>query len=117
MVDSDRLPRLLTADEVAGILRLHRTTVYRRASAGLLPHLKLDGTIRFEEAAIAALIVGHIVERSAPEPEPEPEPTPLARPTARPRPRSASDRPADWSEEAWGGAVEPTPRRRRRIRT
>ena len=36
-------PRMLTIDETAALLRLHRVTVYKHVSGGRLPSVKIGG--------------------------------------------------------------------------
>ena len=43
---------ILTADEVAVLLRLDRKTIYAAAKSGLLPCLKIGRLLRFSRAAI-----------------------------------------------------------------
>jgi len=47
---------LLDARAVGAILNLHPKSVYRMASAGRIPHVRLDGRLRFERAEIDRLI-------------------------------------------------------------
>ena len=47
---------LLDARAVGSILNLHPKSVYRMASAGRIPHVRLDGRLRFERAEIDRLI-------------------------------------------------------------
>lgn len=44
-------PRMLTIDETAALLRLHRMTVYRLAREGKLPSVKVTGNRRLVPAA------------------------------------------------------------------
>jgi excisionase family DNA binding protein len=44
-----------TAADVARYLRVSRSWVYREASAGRLPHVRVLGLLRFEPATIRAL--------------------------------------------------------------
>lgn len=50
------IEELWTADETAKFLRVSRPWVYMRAEAGLLPHLRVGGLLRFEPATIKAFI-------------------------------------------------------------
>ncbi len=50
MADSDEA--LLTAKEVARYLRLDVQTVYRLASSGALPRIKIGGSLRFKKSVI-----------------------------------------------------------------
>jgi excisionase family DNA binding protein len=54
------LEPLLTVDEVAELTRLARTTIYDKARAGLIPYLRLNGTIRFQAEAIKAWLNRHV---------------------------------------------------------
>ena len=54
---SDLVP-LLTAPEVARLLRVHRKTVYEWATKGLLPVVRVGDTVRFREEDIAAVLEG-----------------------------------------------------------
>ncbi|MDP9365277.1 MAG: helix-turn-helix domain-containing protein [Chloroflexota bacterium] len=36
-------PRMLTIDEAAAVLRMHRVTVYRHVNGGRLPSVKVGG--------------------------------------------------------------------------
>lgn len=47
---------LMTADEVAEYLRLKKPTVYVWASDGSIPHLKVNGELRFRRSEIDAWI-------------------------------------------------------------
>jgi len=49
---------LWTASDVAQYLKLSRSWVYQRAEAGLLPCLRIGGSLRFEPAAIRAFARG-----------------------------------------------------------
>lgn len=44
-----------TAADVARYLRVSRSWVYREASAGRLPHVRVLGLLRFEPAVVRAL--------------------------------------------------------------
>jgi excisionase family DNA binding protein len=48
----------LTAAEIAATFRVDRSTVYRWASAGVVPSLKIRGTRRFDAAAVDAVLRG-----------------------------------------------------------
>ena len=47
---------LLSAREVAFRLHLHPKTIYRMATGGRIPHVRLDGRLRFERAEIERMI-------------------------------------------------------------
>jgi excisionase family DNA binding protein len=47
---------LLTADEVAGLLRVTKGWVYAQARAGRIPHVRLGRYIRYRADAIARWI-------------------------------------------------------------
>ena len=61
--ENEELERLWTAKDVAEFLRVSRSWVYHRASAGELPCLQIGPLIRFEPSRIKAYAGG---ERSAP---------------------------------------------------
>lgn len=44
--------RLLTADEVASLLRVTKAWVYAETRRGVLPHVRLGRYVRFREAAV-----------------------------------------------------------------
>ena len=46
--------RLWDANDVANFLKVSRSWVYQRAEAGLLPHLKVGGLLRFDPGAVRA---------------------------------------------------------------
>jgi excisionase family DNA binding protein len=46
--------KLLKPEEVAALLRVDRSWVYRAAREGKLPHVKLGHYVRFEEAGLHA---------------------------------------------------------------
>lgn len=45
---------LLTVDEVAGLLRLSATTVYRLVEARRIPHLRVSRSLRFLRGEVLA---------------------------------------------------------------
>lgn len=49
-------PRLLTADEVAEMLRVDKSWVYAATRANRIPHLRLGRYVRFSESALEAWI-------------------------------------------------------------
>jgi len=51
-------PILLTAPEVAAIVRVNKATIYRWAKAGRLPMITIGETIRFRRADVERLIAG-----------------------------------------------------------
>jgi excisionase family DNA binding protein len=52
---------ILTADEVAGLLRLDRKTVYEAARSGSLPCLRLGKILRFSrQAVLETLMQGRV---------------------------------------------------------
>ncbi len=66
--------KLLTVDEVAGILRVSPSTVYRRIQAGELPAVKLGHRqVRIKPEDLAAYIEAHRIETDQ-RPTPEDEP-------------------------------------------
>ncbi len=46
--------RLWDANDVAKYLKVSRSWVYHRAEAGLLPHLRVGGLLRFDPATVRA---------------------------------------------------------------
>ena len=64
-------PEVLTADEVAALLRVNRKTVYEAAQRGELPHRKLGRRLLFERSIILAwLRQEHDVPRDKPRRKP-----------------------------------------------
>lgn len=51
--------RLLTAHEVAEILRVGRATVYRWAEQGRLPAIRVGSTVRFNLADVQQVLRSH----------------------------------------------------------
>jgi excisionase family DNA binding protein len=51
-VAQDRKPRLMTIDEVAKYLRIHRSTVYRLAKSKRIPASKVGNKWRFRKDVI-----------------------------------------------------------------
>lgn len=47
---------VLTIDEVADWLRVHRTSLYRWVKTGTIPHFKVGNLYRFNRASIEAWI-------------------------------------------------------------
>jgi len=43
---------LMTLEEVAGYLRLHTSTIYRLARAGVIPGVKIGGQWRFNQERV-----------------------------------------------------------------
>lgn len=52
------LPPVLTADEVASVLRIPKSSVYDLASRGKLPCVKLGRTWRMSKAALVEFLCG-----------------------------------------------------------
>lgn len=50
------MPLMLTVDETAALLRLHRLTVYKQAREGKLPSVKIGGRRLVPAAAIERLL-------------------------------------------------------------
>ncbi len=48
----DRRPTIMTLDEVAKYLRVHKSTVYRMAREGAIPSTKVANQWRFKKARI-----------------------------------------------------------------
>ena len=61
---------LLTAAEVAELLKLHVETVYALIAKAGLPAAKIGGQWRFEEARLRAWIEAHSANRARPAPTP-----------------------------------------------
>ena len=57
----DHREKYLTAGEVAKMLKVKPTTVYRWAYRGLVPHVKIEGTetLRFKESSIKKWVDDH----------------------------------------------------------
>jgi excisionase family DNA binding protein len=53
------LPKMLTADEVADLLRKSAKTIYRWANEGLIPSFNLHGNVLFDLDEVLAWIEGH----------------------------------------------------------
>jgi len=51
-VVNDKLDRVLTITEVAEVLRLHPTTIYRLVKRGDLPAFKIGGSWRVSSASL-----------------------------------------------------------------
>ncbi len=62
---------LWDANQAAEFMNVSRSWVYQRAEAGLLPHVRLGGLVRFEPAAIRKFLrhdrlsATHVIERLA----------------------------------------------------
>lgn len=64
--------KLLTVEEVAEILRVSLTTVYRRIQSGELPYIKLGHRqVRVKPEDLEAYIDAHRIAREPAESEPE----------------------------------------------
>lgn len=55
-IQLDQLPPVLTAEEVAQLLRFSRETVRRKTAAGLIPRIEGFHDLRYRRADILALI-------------------------------------------------------------
>lgn len=53
-----RMPPLLTADDVAQMLRVKRSWVYAAARQDQIPHVRLGRYIRFREEAVERWLAG-----------------------------------------------------------
>ena len=51
-VNIDRRPTIMTLEEVAKYLRVHKSTVYRMAREGTIPSTKVANQWRFKKARI-----------------------------------------------------------------
>ena len=62
---------LWDVNEVAAFMRVSRSWVYQRVEAGLIPHLRLGGLVRFEPEAIKKFVrhdrvsATHVIARLA----------------------------------------------------
>ncbi len=54
--DSKHVPQLLKPGEVAGLLGIGKSSVYRLADRRILPFFKIGGSIRFSEEDVASLL-------------------------------------------------------------
>jgi excisionase family DNA binding protein len=59
------LPPVLTADELAALLRVNRKTVYAAFRAGEIPGHRIAGTIRFSRDAVLRWLAEGQVSRSS----------------------------------------------------
>lgn len=48
---------MMTLEEVAGYLRLHTSTIYRLARAGIIPGVKIGGQWRFNQERVDEWLV------------------------------------------------------------
>jgi excisionase family DNA binding protein len=48
------MERLLSPQEICNIIGIKQSTLYAWASRGLIPHLKVNGLLRFRESVIMA---------------------------------------------------------------
>jgi excisionase family DNA binding protein len=55
--------QLLTAEDVARILKVAKVTPYQWARRGILPHYRLEGAVRFKMEDIKAFVDDRRVER------------------------------------------------------
>jgi len=56
-----KMPRALTACELAALLNMGKTAVYEMAGTGRIPSLKIGATVRFDPARTAAWLRLHEV--------------------------------------------------------
>ena len=61
----DDLPAVMTADEVAALLRVDRKTVYDAVKDGTLPALRLRKVIRFSREEVLQFLRGNTRPRSS----------------------------------------------------
>lgn len=59
------LSDLLDARDVSRILKIRLSTVYKYTSAGLIPHVKVLGNLRFRENEIQKFIESNSVKQAA----------------------------------------------------
>jgi excisionase family DNA binding protein len=52
----DELPRLLTVDETAAVLRISRSSTYELIHAGLVPSLRIGSRIRVPRERLLAML-------------------------------------------------------------
>jgi excisionase family DNA binding protein len=64
-VAQDDLPTVMTADEVADLLRVDRKTVYEAVKDGTLPALRLRKVIRFCREEVLQFLRGNTRPRSS----------------------------------------------------
>ena len=53
---SNKSLNLLTVDEVAGLFRISKSSVYRMIDSGMLTFYKVGGVMRFDEADMLAFL-------------------------------------------------------------
>jgi excisionase family DNA binding protein len=51
------MEKLMNAKDVAAVLKLSRSTVYRLVNSGKLPTIRIGGALRFSPSAIEAWIM------------------------------------------------------------
>src|SRR3989442_10148337 len=54
--------RALTAEELAGMLKMSRITILRRAKRGSIPSFRVGSCVRFDPAAISKWLLGQGVQ-------------------------------------------------------
>lgn len=53
------MSKVLTVKEVADLIQAKASTIYSWAEQGLIPHLKINGLLRFAESDITAWLETH----------------------------------------------------------
>jgi excisionase family DNA binding protein len=59
---SNTLPNMLTPDDLAGILRISKTGVYRLVEKRQIPFFRVGGSLRFAKSDISAYLSGNRIE-------------------------------------------------------
>lgn len=57
--------KLLTAEEVAQLLRVNRSSVYRWVEQGLLPAVKIGRTVRFNPDTVKAVLQHGLAQKES----------------------------------------------------
>ena len=60
--DSNTLPNMLTPDDLAGILRISKTSVYRLVERRRIPFFRVGGSLRFAKSDVLAYLNGNRIE-------------------------------------------------------
>ena len=110
MADMSGIDELLTADEVAELLHIPRSTVSEYARRGVLPSIKLGRHRRFVRSDVAEAI--ELCERMHSGRDGAIEPASGASTAAKTTVAETADQPCGWLDQG-DGAVAGTRRRRR----
>jgi excisionase family DNA binding protein len=73
------MDKLLTADEVAELLKVNSQWVWAQARAGRIPHVRLGRYRRFRESALEAWLLDLETGSPTPRAATPPQPVPLRR--------------------------------------